>query len=37
MQGFEEHPELMKELGEKAGAYVASLSGATEKVLSAVF
>jgi 3-deoxy-D-manno-octulosonic-acid transferase len=37
MQGFEEHPELMKELGEKAGAYVASLSGATEKILSDVF
>ena len=37
MQGFEEHPELMKELGEKSGAYVASLSGATQKVLSSVF
>ena len=37
MQGFEEHPELMKELGEKAGAYVASLSGATDKILSHVF
>ena len=36
MQGFEEHPEVIKELGEKAGAYVASLSGATEKVLSSV-
>ena len=37
MQGFEEHPEVVKELGEKAGQYVASLSGATEKVLSSVF
>ncbi len=37
MQGFEEHPEVVKELGEKAGRYVASLSGATEKVLSSVF
>ena len=37
MQGFEEHPELMKELGEKSGAYVASLSGATQKVLASVF
>ena len=36
MQGFEEHPELMKELGEKSGAYVASLSGATQKVLASV-
>ena len=36
MQGFEEHPELMKELGEKAGAYVASLAGATRKILSFV-
>ena len=36
MQGFEEHPEVMKELGEKAGAYVSSLAGATEKVLSQV-
>ena len=32
----EEHPELMKELGEKAGAYVASLAGATRKILSFV-
>lgn len=36
MLGFEEHPELMKELGEKAGAYVASLAGATRKILSFV-
>lgn len=36
MQGFEEHPELLKELGEKSGAYVASLAGATQKVLSFV-
>jgi 3-deoxy-D-manno-octulosonic-acid transferase len=36
MQGFEEHPELMKELGEKAGQYVAGLAGATQKVLSSV-
>ena len=36
MQGFEEHPEVIKELGEKAGAYVSSLAGATEKVLSQV-
>ena len=36
MKGFEEHPELMKELGEKAGQYVASLAGATQKVLSFV-
>ena len=36
MQGFEEHPEVIKELGEKAGAYVASLAGATDKVLSFV-
>ena len=36
MLGFEEHSELMKELGEKAGAYVASLAGATRKILSFV-
>jgi hypothetical protein len=36
MQGFEEHPEVIKELGEKAGAYVSSLAGATQKVLSQV-
>ena len=36
MQGFEEHPELMKELGEKAGAYVGSLAGATQKILADV-
>ena len=36
MLGFEDHPELMKELGEKAGAYVASLAGATRKILSFV-
>ena len=36
MLGFEEHPELMKELGDKAGAYVASLAGATRKILSFV-
>ncbi len=36
MLGFEEHHELMKELGEKAGAYVASLAGATRKILSFV-
>ena len=37
MQGFVEHPTLARELGEKSGAYVASLSGATKKVLSSVF
>ena len=36
MKGFEEHPEVIKELGEKAGAYVSSLAGATQKVLSQV-
>ena len=36
MLGFEEHSELMKVLGEKAGAYVASLAGATRKILSFV-
>ena len=34
MQGFEEHPEVMKELGEKAGAYVSSLAGASRKILA---
>ena len=36
MQGFEEHPELMQELGEKSGDYVKSMTGATEKILSDV-
>ena len=36
MQGFEEHPELIQELGEKSGDYVKSMTGATEKVLSDV-
>ena len=34
MQGFEDHPTLAKELGEKAGAFVASMTGATRKILA---
>ena len=36
MQGFEDHPTLAKELGEKAGAFVASMTGATKKILADV-
>ena len=34
MQGFEDHPTLAKELGEKAGAFVESMTGATRKILA---
>ena len=36
MQGFEDHSTLAKELGEKAGAFVASMTGATKKILADV-
>ena len=34
MQGFEDNPTLAKELGEKAGAFVESMTGATRKILA---
>ena len=34
MQGLDENPTLAKELGEKAGAFVASMTGATRKILA---
>jgi len=34
MQGFVEHPTLAKELGEKSGAFVESMTGATRKILA---
>ncbi|MDE5571052.1 MAG: 3-deoxy-D-manno-octulosonic acid transferase, partial [Prevotella sp.] len=34
MQGFVDQPILAKELGEKAGAYVKSMTGATQKILA---
>lgn len=34
MQGFVDQPTLAKELGEKAGAYVKSMTGATQKILA---
>lgn len=36
MQGFVDQPILAKELGEKAGAYVKSMTGATQKILADV-
>jgi len=33
MQGFVDHPMLAKELGEKAGAFVGQMTGATQKIL----
>ena len=36
MQDFCEQPSLSRELGQKAGAYVKQLSGATAKILSDV-
>ena len=36
MQGFVDHPTLAKELGEKSGAFVKTMTGATEKILSDV-
>ena len=36
MQGFEDEPTLAKELGEKAGAFVESMTGATKKILADV-
>lgn len=36
MQGFVDQPTLAKELGEKAGAYVKSMTGATQKILADV-
>ena len=36
MQGFLDHPEVMKELGEKAGGFVKQMTGATRKILSDV-
>ncbi len=37
MQGFIDHPTLVSELGEKSGAYVKQMTGATKKILSDVF
>ena len=34
MQGFVDHPEVIGQLGEKAGQYVKQMTGATEKILS---
>ncbi len=36
MQGFVDHPEVMSELGEKAGAFVQQMTGATRKILADV-
>ena len=36
MQGLDENPTLAKELGEKAGAFVAQMTGATKKILADV-
>ena len=36
MQGFVDEPSLAGELGEKAGAFVQQMTGATEKILSDV-
>ena len=36
MQGFVDHPTLAKELGEKSGAFVKSMTGATQKILADV-
>ena len=36
MQQFEEHPETIKELGEKSGVFVGQMTGATKKILADV-
>ncbi len=36
MQGFVDQPSVVKELGEKAGAFVESMTGATKKILADV-
>ena len=36
MQGFEDHPEVMAQLGEKSGAFVKQMTGATGKILADV-
>ena len=36
MQGIVDHPMLAKELGEKAGAFVGQMTGATQKILADV-
>ena len=36
MQGFVEHPEVIKQLGEKSGQFVAQMTGATRKILNDV-
>ncbi len=36
MQGFVDQPAVVKELGEKAGAFVKSMTGATKKILADV-
>ena len=33
MQGFVDHPEVVQQLGQQAGAYVKSMTGATQKIL----
>jgi 3-deoxy-D-manno-octulosonic-acid transferase len=36
MQGFVDHPTLARELGEKSGSYVKSMTGATTRILADV-
>jgi 3-deoxy-D-manno-octulosonic-acid transferase len=36
MSGFVDNPTLAKELGEKAGAFVKQMTGATQKILEDV-
>ena len=36
MQQFEEHPETIRELGEKSGVFVGQMTGATKKILADV-
>ncbi len=36
MQGFVDHPTLARELGEKAGSYVQTMTGATTRILADV-
>ena len=36
MQGFVEHPEVIKQLGEKSGQFVSQMTGATRRILNDV-
>ena len=36
MRRFMSSPQFVKDVGKKAGAYVQSLSGASEKILSSI-